>query len=52
MQFEFEQNFWNLHILPMFSVTAGECSNPECKTLHTMVVVGWLFWTLQITFES
>lgn len=47
--FNFEPT--SLLILPLLGIQLGECENPDCKTQHWMVTIGWLVWSLDFVFE-
>lgn len=48
---DFEQDFESLHVLPLISVTVWRCENPNCGEAHgILLAVGWLFWTVNIGF--
>lgn len=43
-----EQHLASLLLLPFLCVESYEC--PDCPEQHYAIILGWLFWTLEIEF--
>ena len=46
--FEFNQDFHDLMILPALVLTHGNCENDDCAENHWRWLAGWLFWSVEV----
>lgn len=47
----FHQHFEVLLLLPSIVLQATKCENPDCGVCHKSLVLGWLFWSVEIEFN-
>jgi hypothetical protein len=47
---ELEQHPEMFFVTPTLGIARGECTDPQCGTVHWRISLGWFVWSAQLVF--